>query len=70
MTKKMTADEWLEKAEAEGGSIAALEYGLTHKHLDKDDNPGFYELVKEATELWRQLVPLIEDLDAAIDEVD
>lgn len=53
----MTPEEWMAKAEWEGGVPAGLEYGLTHDDLDEKSGE-FYETVKALVEAFRVVEPL------------
>ena len=59
----MTDEEWLAKAQVEGGIYEAFEYGLSDNHLDKDSD--IINNVKLAYYHWdeaRKSVMWLEDL--------
>ena len=59
----MTDEEWLAKAQAEGGVYEAFEYGLSDNHLDKDSD--IINNVKLAYHHWceaRESVEWLENL--------
>ena len=59
----MTDEEWLDKAQAEGGVYEAFEYGLSDNHLDKDSD--IVNNVKLAYHHWceaRESVEWLENL--------
>lgn len=49
-----TPEEWIEKAEIEGGIYAGFEYGLTQRTIDDNEYPYFYELIEEAHDAYRK----------------
>ncbi len=53
MSETYTQEEWLEKAEWEGGIDAAFEYGLTETDIDRQEYPLFHELVRVAKNRYK-----------------
>lgn len=48
----MTKEEWLTKADEEGGTTKAFEYGLDASDLDDDVDPEFRETVARVYGDW------------------
>lgn len=66
---KMTKQDWLSKAQWEGGLYEALSYGLTHKDLDPNDDPDFYADVKEIVEALASVHDAVERVEAEMEEL-
>ncbi len=69
MDKKMTALEWANKADWEGGVEAGFDYGLTPDDLADDVDPEFKAKVVEAHGLWKASQPAITQLQNMVDTV-
>jgi hypothetical protein len=65
--KKMTAVEWAQKAEWEGGVEDAFDYGLTPDHLAGDVDQEFLAKVIEAHGLWKTAQPAIQQLQNMVE---
>jgi hypothetical protein len=70
MNKNMTAGEWTAKARWEGGIEPGFEYGLTPDDLTDDVDPVFRSKVALAYQLWQAAQPAIDELDAAMEEIE
>lgn len=68
MTQKMTPQEFAAKTESEGFDYAFTEYGLSHRDLDRADDPGFYDAVKEYVEALREIQPLRSAVEEYLEE--
>lgn len=78
-TPDMTPEEWAYKADSEGGTEAAFQYGLSHNDLLVADDPQdherfdaddieFYYATKDAYEAWHEARPAILRLNRFTDQ--
>ncbi|MDR6868748.1 hypothetical protein J2Y69_003372 [Microbacterium resistens] len=65
----MTPDEWLNKADYEGGILSGLEYGLTEDDIDAAAHPEFHAQVVAIRAVFVVLRRMIDQLPASF-EVD
>lgn len=56
----MNPDEWLDKADYEGGIYSALVYGMTEDSIDPDAHPEFRALVVEARTAFQTFQDVID----------
>ena len=68
MENKMTPQEFAAKVESEGFDYAFTEYVLSHHDLDRADDPGFYDAVKEYVEQLKRNEPYRQEVQAYLDE--
>jgi len=52
---KMSVRDFCSKLEYEGIDYGFTEYGMNHTMLEEEENPEFFELVKQITEKYENL---------------
>lgn len=67
---KMSNKDFLAKIENEGVDYAFLEYGLSEKNINEEENPEFFELVKIIAEKYNDLKPYIDELNSYVDDME
>lgn len=63
MNDKLSSENFCTKLESEGIYYAFLEYGLSHRDLNQEEDPDFYNLVKRITEKFENLSEDLNELD-------
>ncbi len=64
----MTPEDFAAKVENEGFDYAFTEYGLSHDDLNRLDDPGFYDAVKEYIKALNKIQPLRNVVEDYLEE--